>query len=126
MAKNRFIIAGAALAVIFGAANLAQAWDGGAEHHGMRTHRLVEHGYDQLPIQTRLIAFNEHGGAHETAPGNAAIHKQEMQGGNHNTPENVQKDIPYNQHGGGHETAPDNAAVHAKEMKDPNHKDLDV
>lgn len=119
MNKKRIFIAAMALTATIGMVNLAQAWD-----HQMPGHKVLEHGYDQIPLQISNAAYNDHGGGHEYAQGNNAIHQQEMKDPRHKMPENVQSNIPFDQHGGGHETAPNNAAIHEKEMKDPNHKDV--
>lgn len=120
MTINRSLLAAAlALTLTVGATSAAYAW-GGGDHHDTPNHRIAEHGpgVASSAPQATTMAFNAHGGGHEQAPNNKALHEVEMKDPKHQDPAPA-----YEQHGGGHEQAADNAAVHEREMKDPNHRD---
>jgi hypothetical protein len=110
------IIAALTLSVTIGAGAVAFASD----HNSPSSHRTMKHGRAAAPD---IIAFNRHGGGHEQAGSNAAVHAEEMKDTKHKDAAPQVSGASYVQHGGGHEQATDNDAVHAREISDPNHKD---
>lgn len=129
MKKSNLAIFVLGMGIAVGSAGVTYAWHGKYERHAFDdygyNHRQIEHGYDiSRNIAANAIAYNEHGGAHETAPNNAAIHQAEMDNPAHRLPDNADPKIPFDQHGGGHEFAKDNSSIHEKELKNPAHKDI--
>ncbi len=120
---NRKIVLAASLAFALTICTAhAFAQGSGSTNKASLNHQVAEHGYDQVSHEIISIAFNEHGGAHEQAPNNAAVHAQEMKDPGHKIPP-AAANIPFEQHGGAHEKAPNNAEIHQQELKNPAHKD---
>ena len=121
--KRPIIATALALTLTIGATSAAYAWGGGFGHHENPSHRVMEHGSAAAPAPqaNQALAYNQHGGGHEQAQNNNALHQAEPQHQdvNPNTPA-----PSFEQHGGDHEEAANNKTIHEQEMQDPNHKDI--
>ena len=120
------IIAALAITFTVGVGSTAFAWNGIDFDHHSPSHRVMEHAPATAPNikEGPALAFNQHGGGHEKAVNNEAIHKEEL--GKNPQHRDVDPQVPgasFEQHGGGHELAPNNSDIHEREKNDPKHRD---
>ncbi len=67
-----------ALALTLGVGTAAYAWHGQAEHSNSQYHGSARHSQGtQTQQQGQEPSFNQHGGGHEQAQNNSAIHESE-------------------------------------------------
>jgi uncharacterized protein HemX len=82
--KKIIIFAALALVLSLGAGTAAYAWHGQTEHVESSHHGTAEHsGEVAMHSQNQPQSFNQHGGGHEQAENNEAIHRQEQKNDRH-------------------------------------------
>lgn len=120
---SKFILVGAlAASLTIGIASLGFARNNDDSKHDQSPHHaLAGHSFNKENVAT--VAFNQHGGGHELATNNVALHETEMNDSGHSDKPMQSAAPSYEKHGGGHEQERNNATVHEQEIRDPKHKD---